>query len=156
MKTTILAFAMVLGLGLSHAPGALAQISSKSGAMVKVERAYETSLALGTSTSITLNFKGPANTALEVRYTTDPGLQLESTSHTVLHTNQDGLASDSPTLRTLAEGRQYLNIFIRQNGQQQAVSVRITVGQGKAAKRQKNTQQLTTPEGQNLIILPSE
>ncbi|MFT0531320.1 hypothetical protein ACMHYJ_00615 [Castellaniella hirudinis] len=157
MKTTTLACAMILGLSLGPFSGAQAQIIGKPGAVVQVERTDSIALAPDSHARIALNFKGPAHTPLTVRYTTDPGLQLESTGQTVLHTDQDGLATDSPALHALSEGVHYLHVFIHQNDQQQTTSVRVEVGQGQAAaKRHKNTRQVTTPDGQNLIILPAE
>ncbi|MGB7479938.1 MAG: hypothetical protein WA924_06415, partial [Burkholderiaceae bacterium] len=105
---------------------------------------------------LALQFRtGSANATLNVEYRTEGGLALQGAAAVQLTANQDGIASDAPVVRALADGVHYLNVFVTVNGRSQAVSIPVAVGNAQPALKPAG-KAVTTPQGENLIILPAD
>jgi len=137
------------------APQALPH-AGKPGASVEVQLTGASRLANGAQAPLTLQFRtGKANTAVAVEYRTEGALALQGASIVQLTTNQDGIASDAPVVRALADGVHYLNVFVTVNGRGQAVSIPVTVGNAQPVLKPAG-KAVTTPQGENLVILPAD
>jgi len=127
----------------------------KPGAAVEVLLKSNGKTASGATLPLELEFRtGRANTTLAVEYRTEGGLVLESASRRRLTTNADGIATDTPTVRALAGGVHYLNVFVARGKRSRAVSIPVAVGNALPAPKAAG-QATTTPQGESLIILPA-
>lgn len=130
--------------------------AGKPGAAVDVQLTGGGRLASGAQAPLALQFRtGSANATLNVEYRTEGGLALQGAAAVQLTANQDGIASDAPVVRALADGVHYLNVFVTVNGRSQAVSIPVAVGNAQPALKPAG-KAVTTPQGENLIILPAD
>lgn len=144
--------------GPSHQPSSpAAHAAGKPGATVDVQLLGSGKLASGAQAPLQLQFRSARGDAdLSVEYRTEAGLALQSPAKVQLRTNQEGIASDAPVVRALVDGRHYLNVFVTYGGRSRAFSIPVTVGTGAGAAMKPGGQPVTTPKGENLIILPAE
>ncbi|HTN66085.1 MAG TPA: hypothetical protein VL051_07880 [Burkholderiaceae bacterium] len=127
----------------------------KPGAAVEVLLQSNGKTISGATLPLQLEFRTyRANTTLVVEYRTEGGLALQSASRSRLTTNADGIASDTPTVRALTDGAHYLNVFVTRGKRSRAVSIPVMVGNTLPAPKAAG-QATTTPQGENLIILPA-
>ncbi len=127
----------------------------KPGAAVEVLLTSNGKTTSGATLPLQLEFRtGRANTTLAIEYRTEGGLALQSASRSRLTTNADGIATDTPTVRALADGAHYLNVFVTRGKRSRAISIPIAVGNALPAPKAAS-QPTTTPQGESLIILPA-
>jgi hypothetical protein len=132
------------------------QIAGKPGAAVEVELKSGDKTTNGAILPLQLEFKtGHPNATLEVEYRVEGALSLLGASHSQLVTDANGIATDTPSVRALADGSYYLNVFVRLDNRGRAISIPITVGTAQPPLKRAG-KAATTPQGENLIILPAK
>ena len=110
----------------------------------------------GATLPLQLQFRtGHPNTAFSVEYRIEGALVLKSASQAQLLTGTDGNVIDTPSVRALADGVHFLNVFVTLGNRSRAISIPVTIGKARpAAKTFGKT--LTTPQGNSVIVLPAQ
>ena len=130
--------------------------AGKPGAIVEVQLKSSGKTASGATLPLQLEFKtGRGNATLDVEYRTEGPLSLQTASRTQLTTDQNGIATDTPNVLALGDGTSYLNVFVTLGKQSRAISIPVTVGDVPQVLKPAG-KTATTPQGENLIILPAE
>ena len=109
---------------------------------------------VGRGTPVILQFDGvTAPEGATVELSADPGLTISGSAALALPANKR--TSVTVTVVSEREGLAYLNVFITQKGATSAISVPIQTGT--AAPVLKSSGELkTTPEGENIIMMPAK
>lgn len=133
--------------------------ASSMRAPVEVRAISGDRLANEGSSTIELEFKtARSNQALDVVYTVDEGLALESSDKAQLVTQQNGRVIDAVRLRALRPGRLYLNVFITMENKVRVVSIPVQIGPEERLMQHSAVRgrQAVDSKGQSLVILPAQ
>jgi hypothetical protein len=132
------------------------QVAGKPGAAVEVELKSGDKTTNGATLPLQLEFKTDhPNATLEIEYRVEGALALLGAGHTQLITDANGIATDAPSVRALADGTHYLNVFVTLGKRGRAISIPITIGTAQPPLKRAG-KAATTPRGENLIILPAK
>lgn len=167
MKLHIILASALLTLatgGCSAAPGTSQAVSpansmsaaGKPGAAVDVLLISGGSGVSGATLPLQLQFRtGHPNTALTIEYRVEGALVLQSASQAQLLTGTDGNVIDTPSVRALADGVHFLNVFVTLGKRSRVISIPVTIGTAlPAAKASGKT--VNTPQGDSVIVLPAQ
>ncbi len=110
----------------------------------------------GATLPLQLQFRtGHPNTAFSVEYRVEGALVLQSASQAQLRTDINGNVIDTPSVRALANGVHFLNVFVTLGKRSRAISIPVTIGKSlPAAKASGKT--INTPQGDSVIVLPAQ
>ena len=130
--------------------------TSKPGAAADVVLISGGSGVNGATLPLQLQFRtGRPNTDVSVKYRTEGALVLQSASQAQLRTDTVGNVIDTPSVRALANGVHFLNVFVTLGERSRAISIPVTIGKAlPAAKPSGKT--IKTPQGDNIIVLPAQ
>lgn len=110
----------------------------------------------GATLPLQLQFRtGHPNTAVSVEYRVEGALVLQSASQAQLRTGLDGNVIDTPTVRALANGVHFLNVFVTVGKRGRAISIPVTIGTA-LPKAKASGKTITTPQGDSVIVLPAQ
>ena len=156
-SSAIVALALVAGGcgAASNHSTAHQQPVGKPGAPVDVQLTSGGKLASGAQAPLALSFRASRAQALDVEYRTEGALALQSAERVRLSADQNGIASDAPMVRALADGVHYLNVFVIAGNVRRVVSIPVTVGTAQPANKPAG-KTIATPQGENLIVLPAD